>query len=61
MKTFIYKNCFEKIPEWPFWGLVISEIQAPDILEADAQFKLRHPEFVVKNNLATGITVSVPE
>jgi hypothetical protein len=59
MTTFVYKNCFEKIPHWPYWGKVVAIIESENILEADGMFKKQHTEFVIKNNIMNGISVSV--
>lgn len=57
---FKYKDCTQKIPQWPYWGAEICLIFFADsITEADKLFKQKHPEFVNKNNLTSGIVVSI--
>ena len=58
MKTFTYKDVSIKIPTWPFYGIIICEIVADNIMSADIIFKNENLEYVKNGNIKNTMTVS---
>ena len=56
---FTYKNVAVKIKDWPFYGELVTNIVAVDIIEADKIFKIEYPELCKNGNILNTITVSI--